>query len=79
MVGLFMLQGLKDLDFDNLPVMAPALLTMIMIPLTFSITEGIGLGLLVHVSIQTVSGRAKKVPLLTWVLALGFVMFFAFR
>jgi len=78
-VGLFMLQGLRDLDFDSLPVMAPALLTMIMIPLTFSITEGIGLGLLVHVSIQTVSGRAKQVPLLTWMLALGFVLFFAFR
>jgi len=79
MVGLFMLQGLRDLDFDNLAVMAPALLTMIMIPLTFSITEGIGLGLLVHVAIQAVSGKAKQVPMLTWLLALGFVLFFAYR
>ena len=78
-VGLLMLQGLRELDFERLPETAPALLTMVMIPLTFSVTEGIGLGLIVHVAIQTVTGKAGRVPWLTWGLAAGFLLFFGLR
>ena len=78
-VGLLMLQGLRDLDFACLPQMAPALLTMVMIPLTFSITEGIGLGLIVHVALRTVTGKGGEVPPLTWGLAAGVLVFFGQR
>lgn len=79
LVGLFMMQGLSEMDFEDFPLMAPGILTMILIPLTFSITEGIGLGLLVYVVIECVRGNWRAVPGLTWMLAVGFVCFFALR
>jgi AGZA family xanthine/uracil permease-like MFS transporter len=79
LVGLFMMQGLSEMDFDDFPLMAPGILTMILIPLTFSITEGIGLGLLIYVVIESVRGNWRSVPALTWVMALCFTCFFALR
>ena len=60
MVGAFMAQGLKELKFDDLSEIVPAFITMLMIPLTFSITEGIGLGLTLYSLILALSGRAKE-------------------
>ncbi|TVP75240.1 MAG: NCS2 family permease [Puniceicoccaceae bacterium] len=78
MVGLLMMQGLRDLDFSDLSESAPALLTMLMIPLTFSITEGIGLGLIVYTALQVALGRWRSVPILTYFIAVGFAVYFAF-
>ena len=65
MVGAFMAQGLRDLKFDDLSEIVPAFITMLMIPLTFSITEGIGLGLTLYSLILVLSGRAKEAPVLS--------------
>jgi adenine/guanine/hypoxanthine permease len=78
-VGILMLKGLKELDFDSIPIMAPALLTMILIPLTFSVTEGIGLGLILHVILLIFIGRGKEIPFITWFISVGFVVFFTLR
>jgi AGZA family xanthine/uracil permease-like MFS transporter len=45
-VGIFMLQSISEIDFGDFATAAPAVLTLIGIPLTFSIAEGIGLGLI---------------------------------
>ncbi len=73
MVGIFMTQGLKHLDFDDLLLVAPAFVTMLTMPLAFSISEGIGLGFITHVGLQLVAGRARRVSWLTYLLAALFL------
>lgn len=79
MVGIFMAQGLKELDFDDLSEVAPAFITMLMIPLTFSITEGIGLGLTLFTVIMLLTGRAKSVPMLSHAIAVLFIAYYIFK
>lgn len=79
MVGIFMAQGLKELDFDDLSEVAPAFITMLMIPLTFSITEGIGLGLTLYTVILLLSGKARSVPVLSHVITVIFIIYYAFK
>jgi AGZA family xanthine/uracil permease-like MFS transporter len=77
MVGILMAQGLDRLKFGDLAEMAPAFLTMLMIPLTFSITEGIGLGIITFVLLMALQRRFKEVPLLSWFVAALFVVYYA--
>ncbi|MEM9161248.1 MAG: NCS2 family permease [Verrucomicrobiota bacterium] len=77
MVGAFMAQGLKDLKFDDLSEIVPAFITMLMIPLTFSITEGIGLGLTLYSLVLIFSGRAKEAPVLSYVISAVFIIYYA--
>ena len=55
----------------------PALLAIVLMPLTYSITVGIGAGFVLHVLIKLVKGKASQVPLLMWIVAGAFVIFFA--
>lgn len=77
MVGAFMAQGLKELRFDDLSEIVPAFITMLMIPLTFSITEGIGLGLTLYSLILALSGRAKEAPVLSYIISAVFIIYYA--
>ena len=54
----------------------PALLTLVLIPLTCSITNGIGVGVIVYVLLSVLGGRARAVPGLLWLLAAAFVLYF---
>lgn len=74
MVGLFMLQGIKYLNFDILSEAGPAFITMLMIPLSFSITEGISLGILFYVVLMVFSKRSKEIRLGTYLLAVIFIL-----
>ncbi|MDQ3782083.1 MAG: NCS2 family permease, partial [Actinomycetota bacterium] len=55
----------------------PALLAIVLMPLTFSITVGIGAGFVTYVLVKLVRGKAAQVPLLLWVVAAAFVVYFA--
>jgi adenine/guanine/hypoxanthine permease len=79
MVGVFMAQGLKELNFDDLSEVAPAFLTMLMIPLTFSITEGIGIGLVTFVFVMLLLNRAKEVPLFSYLVAALFLCYYGLK
>ena len=79
MVGVFMAQGLKELNFDDLSEVAPAFLTMLMIPLTFSITEGIGIGLVTFVFIMILLNRMKEVPLFSYLVAALFLVYYGLK
>ena len=57
----------------------PALLTIILMPLTYDITVGIGAGFISWVLIKVVRGKAAEVHWLMWLVSLGFVIFFAER
>ncbi len=79
MVGVFMAQGLKELNFTDLSEVTPAFLTMLMIPLTFSITEGIGIGLVAFVAIMLLQGRFREVPLFSYLVAVLFLVYYGLR
>ena len=77
-VGLFMLSPIKDTPLDDMSEAIPAYLTMILMPVTYSISNGILLGLISYVVLNLCSGKAKKVSWFMAVLAVLFVLKFIF-
>lgn len=77
-VGLFMVSPIKEIDFDHYTEAIPAFLTIIMMPLTYSISEGIVFGILSYVILKLLSGEHKSVPKFAYVLAVLFVVWFLF-
>ena len=76
-VGYLMAQLIKDIDFGDLEVGIPALLTITLMPLTYSITVGIGAGFVTYVLIKAVRGKFSEVHWLMWVVAIAFAIYFA--
>jgi adenine/guanine/hypoxanthine permease len=76
-VGYLMATLIKDIDFLDVEEGFPALLTLILMPLTFSITIGIGAGFITWVLIKIAVGKVGQVHPLMWVVAIAFVIFFA--
>src|SRR5690606_320571 len=62
---------------DDIEEGLPALLTMILMPLTYSITVGIGAGFVMYVLVKIFRGKATEVRPLLWIVAAAFVVFFA--
>lgn len=60
LVGIFMMRGASQIDFYNFEEAAPAFLTFIMMPLTYSIATGLAFGFLSYVSIKIAIGKAKE-------------------
>lgn len=75
-VGFLMFQTVREIDFGSLGDGFSALLTLVLIPLTCSITNGIGVGVIVYVLLSAMGGRARAVPVLLWLLAAAFVLYF---
>jgi AGZA family xanthine/uracil permease-like MFS transporter len=76
LVGYLMFTLVRDIPVDNVDDGLPALLTMILMPLTYDITVGIGAGFMSWVLIKAVRGRAGEVHPLMWVVAIAFLIFF---
>jgi AGZA family xanthine/uracil permease-like MFS transporter len=73
-----MARGFAELDWEDVTEYAPAVVTAIAMPLTFSIANGIALGFIAYVAVKLLSGRfAEAGPSLT-VLALLFIVKYAF-
>ena len=75
-VGLLMLGGIKKINFDDMAEGLPAALMLIAMPISGSIGHGIGLGLISYAVIKVFTGKAKEVSVLTYVLALLFLVKF---
>ena len=76
-VGVLMLQGLKQVDFDDMDQMVPVALMLSAMPISGSIGHGIGLGLISYTIIKVFGGKAKEVSVLTYAIsALFLVKFF---
>ena len=80
MVGFLMFSGITELKFedDKLTETIPAYLAILAMPLFYSISEGISLGIISYVVLNVVCGKAKKVTPLMYVLALLFVLKYMF-
>lgn len=75
-VGFLMVGLIKDIDFDELEEGLPALLGIILMPLTFSITVGIGAAFLTHVVVKVVRGKIREIHPLLWAVAIAFGIYF---
>ena len=75
-VGVLMLMGLKNVDFDDLDQMVPVALMLIGMPVSGSIGHAIGLGLISFTIIKVFSGKAKDVSALTYVISALFLIKF---
>jgi adenine/guanine/hypoxanthine permease len=71
-----MMAGVKDIDFSNITDAIPAFLTMVMMPLTYSIATGIGIGLISYVLIKLITGKFKDLNILMVVIAALFIIKF---
>ncbi|MGN0316592.1 MAG: NCS2 family permease [Lachnospira sp.] len=77
-VGTLMVSTMADIRFDNLSEAVPAFLCMIVMPLTYSISDGIAFGVISYVVINVLCGNAKKVNPIMYVLAVLFVLKYTF-
>ena len=77
-VGLFMLSPIKDIPLDDFSESIPAFLTLILMPMTYSISNGILLGLVSYVVLNVATGRAKKVGWFMYVLSILVILKYIF-
>ncbi len=75
-VGYLMLTQIRSIDFLDIGQSLPAFFTMIVMPFTMSLTNGIGAGFIVYVVVAAAQGRARSVPWPTWLVAGIFVLYF---
>lgn len=75
-VGFLMMTDVADIDWTDLLEGFPAFLIVAGVPLTYSISNGIGFGFIAYVIVALVTGQVKKVKPLMWVAALAFVVYF---
>ncbi len=76
-VALLMMSGLQRLDWQDHTESLPALLIIIMVPLSFSIANGIAAGFLSYVILKVAAGKARHISLAAWVMAAIFTARFA--
>jgi AGZA family xanthine/uracil permease-like MFS transporter len=76
LVGFLMAHLIKGIEFDDFEEGFPALLTIVLMPLTFSITVGIGAGFVMYVLIKVVKGKLGDIHPLMWVVAIAFLIYF---
>ncbi len=76
-VGFLMFTQIRSIDFGDFGIAIPAFLTIVLMPFTYSITNGIGAGFVSYVLIRAVQGRAREIHPLLWLVSLLFVLYFA--
>ena len=77
-VGFLMASIIREIDFSSLEEGMPALLTMAVMPFTFSITNGIGAGFIMYTFLKLVAGRARSVHWMLYVITAAFLVYFAY-
>ncbi len=76
LVGLFMLSPIKKINLEDFTEAIPAFFTIVMMPLTYSIAEGIVFGMMSYVILKTITGRFKDVSILMYILTILFIIKF---
>ena len=73
-VGLFMISPVKNIDFDDFSESVPVFLTIIMMPLAYSISDGIAFGVFSYVFIKMLTGKWKQVSVVMYILSVLFLL-----
>ena len=76
-VGVLMIAQVRNIDFSDFTVALPAFLTMVLMPFTYSITNGVGAGFITYVVLRAAVGRARDVHPLMWAISAAFAIYFA--
>jgi AGZA family xanthine/uracil permease-like MFS transporter len=76
-VGSLMIRSVRDIDWDDFTEALPAFLTLIVMPLTFSITDGIAFGFISYALLKLVTGRGREAHWLIYLFAILFVLRYA--
>jgi adenine/guanine/hypoxanthine permease len=76
-VGCLLMMQVRDLDLTDFGLVLPAFLTIVLMPFTYSITNGIGAGFVSYVVLAVARGRARTIHPLLWIIAVLFVVYFA--
>ncbi|WP_293953853.1 NCS2 family permease [uncultured Corynebacterium sp.] len=76
-VGAMMMGQVTDIDFSKFYIAFPAFLTIVTMPFTYSIANGIGVGFIMYAVMAAAAGKGKQVHWLMWLVAGLFVVFFA--
>lgn len=79
LVGALMMRGVRDIAWSDVGDAIPAFLTISLMPLTYSIANGITFGLLAWVGIKALRGRLREVHPILWVLAVLLVAFYVWK
>ena len=77
-VGVLMMKNFAKVDMEDMRSAVPAFLTLVMMPLTYSIANGIGIGAISYVLITLCTGKFKKKDIAVTIIALLFVGKFVF-
>jgi adenine/guanine/hypoxanthine permease len=75
-VGALMITQIRHLVWDDMVLVIPAFLTIALMPFTYSITNGIGAGVVTYVLLSAVTGRARRIHPLMWLIAAMFLVYF---
>jgi AGZA family xanthine/uracil permease-like MFS transporter len=75
-VGFLMMTAVRTIDWTDYEIAIPAFLTIVLMPFTYSISNGLGAGLIAYVVVKLARGRARQVPPLLYVVAALFVVYF---
>lgn len=76
-VGVLLMAQVRYIDFSDLTLAVPAFLTMVLMPFTYSITNGVGAGFISYVVLRAATGRGRSVHPLLWGIAVVFAIYFA--
>ncbi|WND05337.1 NCS2 family permease [Acinetobacter soli] len=76
-VGVLMINGITNIDWDDITEAVPAFLTIVFMPFTYSIADGIAMGFISYAIIKLLTGKAKTVPYMVWIVAVLWVFKFA--
>ncbi len=76
-VGAMLMAQVREIDFTDFSIALPAFLTIVVMPFTYSIANGIGAGFVSYVAIRAATGKARQVHPLMWVIAVAFIAYFA--
>ena len=75
-VGVFMMKNVLHIDWTDMEVAIPAFLTIAMMPFAYSISDGIGFGLISWVLLKLIRGKYKEIPPLMYILAILFIIMY---
>ena len=75
-VGFLMLRTVREIEWDDVEIAIPAFLTIVVMPFTYSITNGIGAGFVSYVFIKLTRGKATEVRPMMYAAAAAFVIYF---
>lgn len=76
LVGLFMMKNAVNIEWDNMEIAIPAFLTIVAMPFTYSISDGIAFGFISYIALKLAKGKVKEITLPMWVISILFLLLY---